>query len=549
MQNERSERHASRFGRYLLPAGFAAVILLMVLVAAVGAERMAENNRRMEEIVTQYNVKTNLLMTMYTAARERSIALLSMVTMEDPFEREEEYEHFNELATQFAVARIELGGKNLDQREKALYDEQMSLVRLAVPLQTKVVELLIQDDVDTAVEILVNQAIPAQDKVLAQLQVMLDYQQQSARRAFDEASRVVRNTTVFMTLLALAAIMLSAGIAYFVIRKTRRDEKALREARDNLEERVKARTHELSEAYEDLKIHEREIEIKNQTLESLSTKLSKYLSPQVYASIFSGKQEVQLTSRRKKLTIFFSDIAGFTEATDRMESEDLTQLINQYLTEMSKVALEHGATIDKYVGDAIMIFFGDPETRGVKEDALACVKMAIDMQQRMAELGRKWREAGIETPLTCRIGIHTGYCTVGNFGSEDRMDYTIIGGAVNLASRLEHEALSGGILISYDTHAHVKGEVYCEEMGQLQVRGIAYPIATYRVIDLYQNLSDGDRAIYTELPHLKLDVDPSLMSEQERQEAAAVLRKAADHLGNNNVATLPGAKAQKLRRS
>lgn len=547
MQHARPERSESRSGRSLLPAGFAAVILLMILVAAIGAERMAENNRRMEEIVTQHNVKTDLLMTMYTAARERSIVLLSMVTMEDPFEREEKYEHFNELATQFAVARIELGGKNLDQREQALYDGQALLVRLAVPLQTRVLELLVQDDVEPAVDVLVNQAIPAQDKVLAQLQAMLDYQQQSARRAFAESSQVVRNTTLFMTLLALAAIMLSAGIAYIVIRKTRRDEQALREARDHLEERVKARTHELSEAYDDLKNHEREIEIKNQTLESLSTKLSKYLSPQVYASIFSGKQEVQLTSRRRKLTIFFSDVAGFTEATDRMESEDLTQLINRYLTEMSKVALEHGATIDKYIGDAIMIFFGDPETRGVKEDALACVKMAIAMQQRMAELGAEWREAGIETPLTCRIGIHTGYCTVGNFGSEDRMDYTIIGGAVNLASRLEHEALSGGILISYDTHAHVKDEIYCEEMGQLQVRGIAYPIATYRVVDLQKNLDDGGRAIRTDLPHLKLDAAPSLMSEQERQQAAAALRKAADHLVNDDTATLPRAKIQKLR--
>jgi class 3 adenylate cyclase len=508
---------------------------------------MAENNRRMEEIVTQHNVKTDLLMTMYTAARERSIVLLSMVSIDDPFEREEKYEYFNELATKFVVARIELGEKNFDQREQALYDEQATLIGRAVPFQNKVVELLVQDDVDAAVEILLKQAIPAQDMVLAQLQAMLDYEQQSARRAFDEASQVVRNTTIFMMLLAISAIMLSAGIAYFVIRKTRRDEAALREARDHLEERVKARTRELSEAYDDLKYHEREIAIKNQALESLSNKLSKYLSPQVYASIFSGKQEVQLTSRRRKLTVFFSDIAGFTEVTDRMESEELTQLINRYLTEMSRVALEHGATIDKYVGDAIMVFFGDPDTRGVKQDALACVKMAIAMQQRMTELAAEWREAGIESPLTCRIGIHTGYCTVGNFGSEDRMDYTIIGGTVNLASRLEHEALSGGILISYDTYAHVKDEIYCEEMGQLRVRGIAHPVTTYRVIDLYQNLTEDDRTIQTELPHLQLNADPKLMSEQERQDAAAVLREVADHLVSDDAGTRPRAKVRKLR--
>src|SRR5262249_22720928 len=169
--------------------------------------------------------------------------------------------------------------------------------------------------------------------------------------------------------------------------------------------------------------------------------------------------EVKIASRRKELTIFFSDIAGFTETAERLESEHLTQLLNHYLTEMSKIALSHGATIDKYVGDAIVIFFGDPETRGVKEDALACVEMAIAMRKRLHELRAVWRASGIEKPLQCRIGINTGYCTVGNFGSEDRMEYTIIGGGVNLASRLEAAATPGEILISYETYAHVRHRI------------------------------------------------------------------------------------------
>jgi adenylate cyclase len=263
----------------------------------------------------------------------------------------------------------------------------------------------------------------------------------------------------------------------------------------------------------------------------LSSKLAKYLSPQVYASIFAGRQEVQLASQRKKLTVFFSDIAGFTETTDQMESEDLTQLINQYLTEMARVALDYGATIDKYVGDAIMIFFGDPETRGVKEDALACVAMAIAMQKRMQELAAIWRDAGIEQPLRCRIGIHTGYCTVGNFGSEDRMDYTIIGGTVNLASRLEHEAPAGGILISYETFALVKDAVHCEEVGRIQVRGIGHPVATYRVVGLQDRPARGRRPLRVELPHLKLDAEPARMSAAEREQAARALQEALARLG------------------
>ena len=127
----------------------------------------------------------------------------------------------------------------------------------------------------------------------------------------------------------------------------------------------------------DLKQREEELTKKSNALEQLSNQLAKYLSPQVYDSIFAGKQEVKLVSQRKRLTVFFSDLVGFTETTERLESEDLTRLLNQYLTEMSQIALAHGATLDKFVGDAIVIFFGDPETLGVKEDALACVKMAL----------------------------------------------------------------------------------------------------------------------------------------------------------------------------
>jgi class 3 adenylate cyclase len=309
-----------------------------------------------------------------------------------------------------------------------------------------------------------------------------------------------------------------------------------------LERSLDLSSKELSEANEQVRLAADEIALKNKRLEALSNKLAKYLSPQVYNSIFSGEREVKLVSDRKRLTVFFSDIAGFTETADRLESEDLTQLLNHYLTEMSQIALAFGATIDKYVGDAIVAFFGDPETQGVKGDALACVKMAIAMQRRLRELKGVWRASGIEKPLECRIGINTGYCTVGNFGSEDRMDYTIIGGGVNLASRLETAAKPGQILISYETFAHVKDEIYCQERGKINVKGIAYPVATYEVIDLYDSLSESDQIIHAEMPHLKLDAEFKLMSEDERQKAASVLQDALDCLSRNNVITAPTTK-------
>jgi len=270
----------------------------------------------------------------------------------------------------------------------------------------------------------------------------------------------------------------------------------------------------------ELKQREQDLTEKSNALAALSSKLAKYLAPQVYDTIFTGQQEVKIVSKRKKLTVCFSDLVGFTELTDKMESEDLTQLLNRYLTEMSKIALQYGATIDKYVGDAIVMFFGDPTTLGVKEDALACVQMAIAMQKRVAELAQEWIDQGIETRLRCRIGIHTGYCTVGNFGSEDRMDYTMIGGTVNLASRLEHEAAPGGILMSFETYANVKDEVRCEERGPVQVKGIAQPVMTYEVV--------GPMADAQETPtaHLRIELDAERMSDDERAAAAAALRRA-----------------------
>ena len=188
-----------------------------------------------------------------------------------------------------------------------------------------------------------------------------------------------------------------------------------------------------------------ELRQKNQELEAISVQSCRNIFPRrSMPRSFSGKQRVELASQRKKLTVFFSDIHGFTQITDQMESEDLTELINHYLTEMAEVALEHGATIDKYMGDAVMAFFGDPESRGLQEDACACVRMALAMQERLSKLSEVWRNQGIDQPLTCRIGIHTGYCTVGNFGSAERMDYTIVGGNVNLASRLEKAGPAGG---------------------------------------------------------------------------------------------------------
>ena len=270
---------------------------------------------------------------------------------------------------------------------------------------------------------------------------------------------------------------------------------------------IKRAEEEVHEAKRKAELANEIVSEQKQALEILSTKLSKYLSPQVYSSIFTGQQSVEIASNRKKLTVFFSDIVDFTATTDDLESEELTGLLNHYLTEMSKIALEHGATIDKYIGDAILAFFGDPETRGVKEDAMACVNMAIAMQRRMRELEFEWREAGLEKPFQLRIGVNTGYCTVGNFGSVDRMDYTIIGNEVNLASRLQSHAESGGILLSHETYSLVKDIVLAEEQDPIEAKGFAKPVRNYKVLDQFDKLIGERRVIREEQDGLRVFLD------------------------------------------
>ena len=174
---------------------------------------------------------------------------------------------------------------------------------------------------------------------------------------------------------------------------------------------------------------------------------------------FSNDESSVTTHKRKNLTVFFSDIVNFTDLSYTLEPEKLAQIINNYLSEMTTIALECGGTIDKFIGDAVMIFFGDPETMGEEQDALNCIEMALRMKARVEELREYWTRNGVKGGLDIRIGIATGHCTVGNFGSNQRMDYTALGGPVNISARLEGKAPKNEILISDATHNLVKGKI------------------------------------------------------------------------------------------
>ena len=264
-------------------------------------------------------------------------------------------------------------------------------------------------------------------------------------------------------------------------------------------------------------------------LEDLSVKLARYLPRQVYQSIFEGRQDARIGCSRKKLTVFFSDIVGFANETEGVEPEDFTFILNGYLNRMAQVVSKHGGTLDKFIGDAVLVFFGDPESNGVAEDAAACVWMALEMKEAIVELNREWLTKGIRQGFEVRMGISTGFATVGNFGSDERMDYTIIGKQVNLANRLQAAAQAGEILIGEETWLLVRDVFRCVAKKPVQAKGFERPIQTYAVTG--PELSE-DRAIIDEARRgFRLTLDPGQIEPSERLAVVEKLRAAIASLG------------------
>ena len=262
-------------------------------------------------------------------------------------------------------------------------------------------------------------------------------------------------------------------------------------------------------------------------LEDLSKNLSRYVSPQVYKKLFDKKDKVELGSQRKKLTVFFSDIVGFTQLTDELESEDLTDFLNDYLDNMATIAIRHGATIDKYIGDAVMIFFGDPESNGPDQDAKKCVEMALDMQRYVRENALKWaKRHSFDRVLEMRIGISSGYCTVGNFGSEDRLDYTVLGGVVNLAARLESAARPGSILVSNETYKLTQDVIHYDIGRSYNLKGLHNQVTAYEV----QVLDTDERPHAFSTDNVALTIKTQHLSKEELNLAIAFLQEKGSRL-------------------
>lgn len=273
------------------------------------------------------------------------------------------------------------------------------------------------------------------------------------------------------------------------------------------------------------------------TMVSVINKLTRFMPRQVWQPIVKSDDKVNVTNKRAKMTIMFSDIAGFTELSDSLSSDNLADILNTYMRGMTTIANKHGAVLDKFIGDGMVCFFGEPHSRGVRQDALDCVAMAIDMRREMRTLRHKWRLMGFEG-LYVRIGITTDYCHVGNFGSNDRLNYTIIGKAANLAARLEAIAGKGEILISRSTYDYVCHDYDCKYAGAYRLKGFEDKVNAWQVLDPDINKDSLSKWVDHTLPGFNLHLNFKDIQNYDFQEIKNKLNHALEHIEKEEKAAI-----------
>jgi adenylate cyclase len=223
-------------------------------------------------------------------------------------------------------------------------------------------------------------------------------------------------------------------------------------------------------------------------------RLSRFFSPAVVAEIIRHKDDAKLAADRRRMTVLFSDIRGFTSMSERMPPEEVVTFLREYLTVMTEAVFKHGGTVDKYIGDAIMALYNVPFE--APDHARRAVRTALEFQERLRPLAERFA-AKYGGTLACGVGIHTGDAVVGTIGSEQRLEYTAIGDTINLGSRLEGltKEFSVPIIMSEATAAEVAGLFGTRDLGEVTVKGKAIPVKIYAVLgELEAGPAEGAKA-------------------------------------------------------
>lgn len=228
-----------------------------------------------------------------------------------------------------------------------------------------------------------------------------------------------------------------------------------------------------------------EARVEEQMAELVRTgELKRFLPLQIAEGLMAGQLSPADGFERRKLTLLFADLVGFTDLSDTLEPEELSEVLNEYLREMTAVAVAHGGTLDNYIGDGLMVIFGAPIADEEPVQAWAALRAGFGMIARADELSAAIRDRGIPADLRLRVGVNTGHCTVGVFGSDLLRAYKAVGFAVNVAARLQSEADPGTVLAGFRTYALVKDRVRAQSRGELTLKGAARPVEAWEIVGL-----------------------------------------------------------------
>jgi class 3 adenylate cyclase/HAMP domain-containing protein len=480
-----------------LLAGFLLIALLLLSMGVLSIVVLGRLNGQVETLTALNRQASQARDMIYAVTSQSHYRAMALLELEDPVWTPKIYAAKNAFAEDLGQMRA-YGAPS----ETALLDQVEADNQRYAASSDQVTELFAAGDVEEALRVHISQEHDISHDLEDSLNTLIVDSQDlvAAETASFASSRQFLTIAVagFSGASLLVALTLGAILSWSLIRPVRRVDAALeliaegdfdtrvdvpnRDEFGNLTKNLNRTTGQLSDLYHDLQTLndnlQRTVETKVTELERTS-RLRRYLSPRLAESIVSGSQDVSLGTSRKFLTTFFSDVRGFTAAAESLEPEELVSELNEYFSEMTEIVFKHGGTLDKYVGDAVMVFFGDPVPQD--DHAERAVRMGLEMLDRMRTLEEHWFRR-YDQVFEIGIGIATGWVTVGDIGSPARSDYTVIGNQVNLASRLADRAAARQMLVTERTMVAVDHLVDGRLVDEVELKGVNRPIKIYEIV-------------------------------------------------------------------
>lgn len=477
-----------------LLAGFMISALLLLAMGLLSIVVINSMNRQMARVVTLQEQTDLARQGIYAVTAQSHFRAMALITQVDSW---------NEKIVQAkADFQRDMDAIRADASPEvvAILDRLEAHDARYAAASEEVQRLYDEGDMDTAEDVHISAEHEISHDLEDDLNVLINLLSEEARseqQAFQNSRRFLTTTVAGFSLVSLiTALAMGAILSWSVIRPVRKIDVALARIADGdfgqvidvpnrdefgrLTVNLNRTSSQLASLYSDLSSLNANLEktIEEQLTQLQRTeRLRRYVSPQVADAILTGEAPIAFASVRRNLTILYSDIRGFTTMSERMEPEELVDALNEYFSVMTDLVFSYGGTLDKYLGDGILAFFGDPIP--FEDHAERAVATAFEMLDKVDELRHTWLRS--EEQLSIGIGISTGYVTVGNIGSATRTDYTVVGNHVNVAARLAAAAEPGQILVSEKTLAPVESEVEWDPVDDLVMKGVNRPVRVFSV--------------------------------------------------------------------